>query len=137
MKASAEPQLGFFMLNRETSSPHPPEGFGWSCFTCSHLLPLSFTCDNLRWYSSSWRRGGEEEDAGAGWGWRKKRGGRTGGTRRGQAASVHSKGEEKAGRGPAGEAGVFDKVEGMGSSPFRMKAAFQMEMAGSAAALGQ
>ena len=53
---------------------------------------------------------------------------------------MHSKGEEKGGKGLAGEQGVRGKaegMEGMGSCPFHMKAAFQMEMVGSAAALGQ
>lgn len=44
---------------------------------------------------------------------------------------------EKGGRGSASEEGVRGEAEGMVSCPFHMKAAFQMEMAGSAAALGQ
>lgn len=59
-KGSAEPQLGFFMLQGETSILHPTEGFGWSCRNCSHLSPLSFTRDNLHRCSPGWRRRGKE-----------------------------------------------------------------------------
>lgn len=37
-KGSAEPQLGFFMLQGERSVLHPTEGFGWRCRNCSHLF---------------------------------------------------------------------------------------------------
>lgn len=56
-----------------------------------------------------------------------------GGRRRGHAAWAHSR-REKGGRGPAW---VCSEAEGMGSRPFHMKTAFQMEMLGSTAALGQ
>lgn len=56
MKGSAEPQLGFFMLQGKASISNPPEGIVWSCPTCSHLLPPSCTRDNLRCCSLSWRR---------------------------------------------------------------------------------
>lgn len=126
-KGSAEPQLGFFMLQGETSVLHPTEGFGWSCRNRSHLfIPPGTTC------TGALRAGGEagqNEDAGHGKrGSRKeRRGGRTGGARRdrqperGRRWKEGVRGEARARELPLSlESGFSDGNGGVSSSPWTM-----------------
>lgn len=109
-KGSAEPQLGFFMLQGEASILRPTEGFGWSCLNCPHLSPLSFTRDNLHA-----GEGAENEDAGhRARGSRKKgRGRRTGGARRDGAEPERTARESR-----EVEGGGSRRGEGTGAAPF-------------------